>query len=1031
MVRYLIQRPIAVIISFIAIVVVGLTVAGLLPVSLLPDINIPEITVYVSHPNTNAADLERSIVAGLRTRLLQLPGLEDIQSETRDNKAIVRLKFNYGINTDIAFIDVNDKVDAAMAGLPRDVRRPVIIKASATDIPVFLLNISLSSPVQNREGSKFMELSGFTETVIRKRIEQLNSVAFADVTGAMNPELYIIPDKARCQSLGVTVESIESTLVQNNISVSGIMVRDGQLQYSLIFKNELRTSEDVKNVLIPVHGQPMPLKDLAEVGIRQQAQQGLYLSQGKQAICLALVKSSDAKIETMREEVNGLINQMRDAYPEISFETSQDQSYLLSFTIDNLRSNLLQGCFLAIFVMFLFIRDYRSPLLIALTLPVTLIISLFFFYLFGISINIVSLSGLILGVGMMIDNSIVVIDNIIQHQQRGSSLVQSIVGGTNEVIAPMISSTLTSCAVFMPLIFLSGIAGAMFYDQAIAIAIGQGISLVVSITLTPTLYHLVNKRRYKHNEIGFLSKIKLFDMEQSYVKGFDYIFRHQAATAFFLLLILAGGFFAYKLMDKRTLPVLPETEAMLTIDWNQNIHVDENKRRIVDVLKLSESIVEQSNAFIGEQQFLMNPDLDLSPYETSLYLKVKNQEDLKKLRNMLGNHLRINYPTAIFNFSSPENPFMKVFSGKESQLTARIRSLNSNSVPQLSEIEKLSNEIGSSIPASHEVIPLRQQYLVKALPEMLFRYNTDIQSLITVLKTAFNNNYSDKLMADDRYIPVVIGSMPMTMEEAVLTLFVTNRNGLEIPVRNLIAIEVLSDYRTIYGGREGVFIPINIDVKANATPEAIKAVEKLVARQANLQVSFSGSYFSNRKLIKEMSVIFLISALLLFFILAAQFESLSTPLIVLAELPIDLAFALIFLWLAGSSVNAMSLIGFIVMGGIIINDSILKIDTINQLRKEGYELMDAIHEGGRRRLKPIVMTALVTVIALLPQMLGSNLGAKLQLPLSIAMLGGMTAGTLVSLWIIPLLYYHTIAAGRKIMALFRNNHIVNSTTTKI
>ncbi len=1014
MVKYLINRPIAVIISFIAVVVIGMTVAGLLAVSLLPDIKIPEITVYITHPNTTAADLERSIVAGMRARLLQLPGIEDIQSETRDNKAIIRLKFSYGTNTDLAFIEVNDKVDAAMAGLPREVRRPGIIKASATDIPVFLLNVSLCNPVQNSKSSTFMELSNFTETVIRKRIEQLNSVAFADLSGAVNPELYIIPDKARCQSLGVSVENIESALVQNNISVSGIILRDGLLQYSLIFKNELRSTDDVKNVLIPVHGQPIPLKDLAEVGIRPQMQQGLYLSQGKPALCLALVKSSDARIETMRDEVNGLVKQLRASYPEINFETSQDQSYLLSFTIDNLRSNLLQGCFLAILVIFLFIRNYRSPLLIALTLPVTLITSLFFFYLFRISINIVSLSGLILGVGMMIDNSIVVIDNIIQHQQRGSSLAQAIVGGTNEVIAPMISSTLTSCAVFIPLIFLSGIAGALFYDQAIAIAIGQGISLLVSITLTPTLYHLVHKRPHKNNEIAFLGSVRLFDMEQSYVKGFDFIFRHQKATALFLLLIIGGGLFAYRLMDKRTLPVLPETETMLTIDWNQNIHVDENKRRIIDMLNISDSLVVQSNAFIGEQQFLLNPDLDLSPYETSLYLNTGNQQSLKKLRELLSHYLSTNYPMAIFNFSSPENPFMKVFSGKESQLTARVRSLNSNSVPQLSEIEKLSNKIGSNINGSDGGIPVRQQYLVKALPEMLFHYNTDIESLITLLKTAFNSNYSYKLMADDRYIPVVIGSMPMTMEEAVSTLFVTNRNGEEIPVRNLIAIEILSDYRTIYGGREGVFIPINIDVKANATPEAIKAVDKLVASQANLQVSFSGSYFSNRKLLKEMSVIFLISALLLFFILAAQFESLSTPLIVLAELPIDLAFALIFLWLAGSSVNAMSLIGFIVMGGIIINDSILKIDTINQLRKEGYELLEAIHEGGRRRLKPIVMTALVTVIALLPQMLGSDLGAKLQLPLSIAMLGGMIAGTLVSLWIIPLLYYHAVTSGQKI-----------------
>ncbi|MDY0342619.1 MAG: efflux RND transporter permease subunit, partial [Lentimicrobium sp.] len=280
MVRYLIERPIAVIITFIAIMVVGLVVAGLLPISLLPDIKIPEITVYISHPNTNAVDLERTIVSGMRARLLQLPGLDDIQSETRDNSAIIRLKFSFGTNTDYAFIEVNDKVDAAMAGLPRDVRRPKIIKASATDIPVFLLNLHLKDTSASQSGEAFTQLSSFTETVIRRRIEQLPSVAFADISGMSRPELYIIPNEARMQSLGISTDALSMALKQNNITVSGITVREGELQYSLMFRNELRTVDDVKETLVNVNGQPIALGDIAEVGIRPQAMQGLYLSQG-------------------------------------------------------------------------------------------------------------------------------------------------------------------------------------------------------------------------------------------------------------------------------------------------------------------------------------------------------------------------------------------------------------------------------------------------------------------------------------------------------------------------------------------------------------------------------------------------------------------------------------------------------------------------------------------------------------------------------------------------------------------------------
>lgn len=1014
MVRYLIERPIAVIISFIAIVIIGLLTAGLLPVSLLPEVKIPEITVYISHPNSSAIDLERTIVSNIRSRLQQLPGLEDITSETRDNNAIIRLKFAYGTNTDYSFIEVNDKVDAAMAGLPRDVRRPKIIKASTTDLPVFLLNLSLKDESSSENDEEFNQLSSFAETVIRRRIEQLNSVAFADITGLSSPGLYIVPNSPKMQSMGVSINDVIFALDQNNTSISGIIVREGQLQYSLMFRNELRTVDDVKNLIINVNGKPVLLGELANVAIHAQDPQGMYLSEGKRAVCMALIKSSGSKIETMRDEVRALTTQLTTEYPDIQFETSQDQSFLLTYTIENLKNNLIQGAFLAILILFLFIRNYRSPLLIALTLPVTLIISLFFFYLLGISINIVSLSGLILGIGMMIDNSIVVIDNIIQHRERGENQIMAITKGTNEVITPMISSTLTSCAIFIPLIFLSGMAGALFYDQAIAIAIGQGISLLVSITLTPTLFHLVHRLEHKHNEIKFLKNLKLFELENKYERGFDFIFKHQWITMAVLLVVLAGGYIAFMKIDKRQLPVLPQQETILEIDWNENIHPIENSERIQKLLLQGGQAVLQSNAFIGEQQFMLNHDLDMSAYESQVYLKAASPKEIKVIEKNLEAFLISHYPNASFTLKAPENPFTKVFSGNEGRLTARLTGENSDSPIPLHEVESISSEImqTSSIPSKG--IPVRSQYLIKAKPDMLFNYQVDYNEVLSELRTAFNNNITSNLNAVDRYIPIIIGSEPVTMQSALNTLFVSNRSGQKIPLKLLVKAEMASDYRTIYGGPEGVFVPVNIDVAANKTQGIINDIEKIVHKKQGIDVGFSGSYFSNRKLISEMVIIIIISVLLLFFILAAQFESLTIPLVVLVELPIDIAVAAIILWVTGNSINAMSMIGFVVMGGIIINDSILKIDTINQLRKEGMELIPAIHEGGRRRLKPIVMTALVTVIALLPQMFGTDIGAKLQLPLSLTMLAGMTAGTIVSLWIIPLLYYHSVNLGMRI-----------------
>ncbi len=1021
MVRYLIQRPIAVLVTFIAFCIIGFIASGQLPISMLPEIKIPEITVQVSHDNTNAYDLERSIISAFRLQLLQLPGLVDIQSETRDNSSLIRMKFEYGTNIDYVFIEVNDKIDAAMAKLPREVRRPKIIKASTTDLPVFFLNISLNNSALNNDSKKFAELSDFSINVISKRLEQLPEVAMTDISGTTNPELYIVPDESKMQSLNLTVNTFNVALEQNNIDVGGIIVREGLLQYNLLFKNELRTIEDVRNINVNVNGQTYTLKDLADVGIRQQIPKGLYLSQNEPAICMALIKSSDARINKMKEEVNTLVNNFKTDYPDINFEISQDQTFLLNYSIDNLRQNLLQGCFLAILVMFLFIRDFRSPILIAITLPVTLLLSLLLFYLLGISINIVSLSGLILGVGMMIDNSIVVIDNILQHHQRGKPLIAAIADGTNEVITPMISSTLTSCAVFIPLIFLSGIAGALFFDQAMAIAIGQGISLLVSITLTPVIFNLSHQNGGESRKIKVLEKLSFFDMEESYVRGIDLIFKYKWLTLITLILLMSVGILVFNRIDKRQMPELPQDETIFSINWNQAIHVNENRRRIGILIKEVQDNVVQSNAFVGEQQFIFNHDLNLSSYESQVYFRTKSPEELNQLKITLSRMIRIKFPEAIFSFGNPSNPIMKVFSSQEDQLIVKVTTANKGELPSLSSMETLNKELYQNINGVDKSIPTRLQCVITLKHDLMSLYKVKHDDVYTTLKVALNNFEIGSIKSDDKFMPIVIGAKSKLLNDILSTTFVENADGMKIRLKSLISVDNKYDYRTIYGGKEGVYVPISFHTPIGETQYSIDKAKSIIAKHHELDVTFSGNWFKNKILMNEMKIILIISVLLLFFILAAQFESLSTPLIVLIELPLDLAFAIIILYLAGNSINIMSLIGFIVMGGIVINDSILKIDTINHLRNEGLPLLEAIHEGGRRRLKPIIMTALTTVVALFPQMIGSDIGAKLQLPLSLSMLGGMTGGTFISLFIIPLAYYSVVKIRFWALNLFSRN----------
>lgn len=1001
MVSFLIKRPIATLMSFVAFVLLGLISTQRIPISLLPDINIPEITVYISKENTSLHELETSVVTPFRKQLLQVPGVKDIQSETRNNQSYIRLIFEYGVDIDYAFIEVNDKIDAIMAYMPKEVNRPRIIKASATDIPVFYLNVSYKS--QQQSDQRFLQLSNFVNNVIKKRIEQLPEVALADVTGTVDPEIFINPKEEKIKSLGITLNDIESAFIENNLNPGSILVRDGHYQYNVMFNNELKNVEDIRNILINKNKRIYKFNDIADIDIRSKERNGMFLSNGTEAISLALIKHSSAQMNRMKQEVNQVIKTFEKDFPEIKFETSQDQTLLLNYSINNLKQSLILGCILAILVMFLFIRNPRAPLLIAFSIPVSLVISMFIFHIVGISINIISLSGLILGVGMMIDNSIIVIDNISQCISRGDSLLMGIVKGTNEVIRPLLSSVLTTCSVFIPLVFISGISGALFYDQAIAVTIGLFVSLIVSITLLPVLYKLFNVGNEKKKGAHFV----LFDIEKYYNVWIDWVFRKRRMIFPLFFVFILIGVAAFFMLDKRQMPKLDQQEMFLKIDWNQNISIEENRKRLTNILdKYGE--IKQSDSYLGIQRFLLNKSMDLSLNESLVYISAEDSKEIEKLKNTIASTLSKRFPTAILDFYPPRNVFQRIFAGSsDALLVAEVSASSGKMLPDLVQVNNFSRNLTKISGINNSAsLPLQEYLSVEVDQKKMLLYNVDLDRLIVILKNAFNQNEIGQIISQNSFIPVLTGDGKQSIDKLLESSFVQNKNGVKIPVLSLLNLRKEQAYKTILSNYAGPLIPMQVDVESRDVQNAMDQINKIAEENANLHISFSGSWFENKQLIKEMSLILIISLLLLYFILAAQFESLTQPLIVLLEVPIDIGGAFLVLYLFGSSINLLSLIGIIVMSGIIINDSILKIDTINKLRKQGYSLLDAIHIGGTRRLKPIIMTSLTTILALIPFLFVNDMGSELQYPLALAVIGGLFFGTIVSLFFIPLIYFY-------------------------
>jgi multidrug efflux pump subunit AcrB len=1004
MVKFLIHRPVAVIMAFLAITMLGLVASRRLPVSLMPDIDIPEITVSVNRPDVSSREIENSIVTILRRNLIQVPDLRDLRTESRNGSAIIRLSFEYGTNINMAFMEVNEKIDAAMNNLPRDIQRPRVIKASATDLPVFILNLSLREESDNYE--RFLELSEFAQTVIRKRIEQLPEVAMADITGQVSRELYLTPDEEKMRSLGLHESDLRSAIERNNINIGSLLVKDGKYLYNLQFSSYLRDVDDIRNIYIKAGDKLVQVKDIAKVGLRQVRPTGLYYNGENRAIALAIIKQGAAKMADLESKMEELITYFEKDYPQIQFEISQDQTTILDFSLSNLRQNLLVGGTMAFLLMFLFLRDAKSPLLIGLSIPASLIISLLFFHLVGLSINIISLSGLILGVGMMIDNSIIVTDNICQYIDRGHKLSDACIKGTNEVIRPLISSVLTTCAVFIPLIFLSGMAGALFYDQAIAITIGLFVSLVVAITLLPTVYRLL----YLNGKEGFLTrfvrKISFRHIEESYENGMRFFFKYKTGMFIGFIMILISLVYLFATIEKEKFPAVRHDEIVAVIDWNENIDIEESRSRITAILARQKDKIRQVNAFIGEQQFLFNRGYEQGYTEARVYIRTTGFQITADFENQLLRDISTAFPAAMASVTAQENIFEKLFSASEAPLIAEVSLMKEKQVPEVATMIELTEELIARYPDAGISYPsLEDKIEIRLDPVRLLLYDVSAGNIYSRLRTAFNENMIGELRTSYEILPIKLADSEKRINEVVSTSFVTNSKGAEIPVSELISVHRIHGYKAIKGGMHTEYVPVEMNVSSRSLSKLTEDIKRSVIADQSLDVRFSGSLVEGRETFRELSIVLVIALLLLFFILAAQFESLSLPLIVLLEIPVDIAGALILLKLFGGTINLMSMIGIIVMSGIIINDSILKIDTINRLRLSGMGLMEAIYTGGSRRLKPIIMTSLTTILATLPFMFGNDIGSELQKPLALAVIGGMSLGTFVSLYFIPLAYW--------------------------
>lgn len=997
MLRTLLHRPIAVTMTLIAIVTLGVLAFDRIPVSLMPDIDVPRIVVQMAAQGSSAREIEQRMVKPMRQQLSQVTGLQNIESTSRTDAGTVTLSFSPGTDMSMSFIEVNEKIDRAMSSMPKDMERPKVMKIGALDIPAFYIDVT---------GGKTEQTSRLVRNVISKRLEQVPEVAMVDYSGMVGTQIAIIPDPMRIAGLGISNSEIEKAVSDNNVVLEALSVRDGIYRYTIHFDSQILSVSDIENIYIRHEGRLLQIKDICKVEEMPADRKGIVTSDGKPAITMAVIKQSDAQMSTLQGRIDTLMTQIEKDYPELQLHITRDQTRLLSYSMDNLQWNLILGIIMASVVLFFFIGGWRMPLLVIISIPLSLVLTLLCFYVIGVSLNIISLSGLILGVGMIVDNAIIVMDNI---RQKKACDDRTIVQSVKEVFMPMLSSVLTTCSVFVPLIFLSGTAGALFFDQAMGITIALFCSLAVASIVVPVYFRLL----YRRKEFGSRAKENRMIMRW-YEKGIRFTFRNGRkmilAFAGCILMILAVS----PMIRKERMPVLPHDDAIVTIDWNAGITPEENDRRVKEVLKAAGKYMTSFTTMVGGQDFILSHTRNITSSEAVCYIKSATADDCRKARETMMDYVAKHYPKAKTEAELATNIFDMIFSTDEPDLQIRLQN-RSGGRPAVEQTRTVTDSLRLHFPElniQHLATETYLQYQTDA--QQMAYYKVTYQQLYLRFRELLGSNNIYDINSGGESVPVIIGTDGRDAD-VLLGNTIRNADGIDIPLEYLVKESRKEGYKHLTAGDEGEYAAIDIETAGDGeVRKVMDYVSRITDDDArNLQATFTGNYFSSRTMVWELAMVMLVAVMLLYFILAAQFESLLQPVIILAEVVIDVALVMLALFVCGETLNVMSMIGMVVMCGIIINDSILKVDTINRLYRQAVAangvtrvtLLRSIVTAGHQRLRPIIMTSLTTILAILPLLQRGDMGSALQFPLSFTIIVGMTVGTMVSLFFVPLVYH--------------------------
>ena len=1047
------RRRVTVAMFCVSLIVFGLVALGDLKTNLLPDLSYPTLTVRTELEGAAPMEVEALVSKPVEEVLGVVKNLTQIRSVSRTGQSDVLLKFAWGTDMDQAALEVREKLEVLQ--LPFEVQRPILLRFNPSTDPIMRLGFTAGSD----DPRSLKVIRRFAEEDLKRKLEPVAGVAAVKVSGGLEEEIQVEIDQQKLGQLGIDVSTVVRRLQQENVNISGGRLEQGTQRFLVRTINQFEQVDEIGDLQIAnLEGRNIYLRDLATIYEGHKELEALIRINGVQAVEVAIYKEGDGNTVEVASAIQSRIRAINEDLPaDTEIVTLEDQSKFISAAIDNVVFAALIGGLLAILIIYGFLRDARATVIIGLTIPISVIASFFLMGQADLSLNIMSLGGIALAVGLLVDNAIVALENISRHRNAGKDALTAAVLGTQEVTPAIIASTLTTVAVFVPLVFVEGIAGQLFRDQALTVTFTLLMSLAIALTLIPMMASLAArspaafkdeefKRRRGRTMVGRgaqTTRVFLFNTMLPAIlylivqigKGISWVMRwaltpfvwavkilYEALAALYarvlplaldakapVLLIAVGSLGgAWWLSQDLGAELIPELEqgtirVELRLPPGSPLNQTDETIAVIQDEALNTPGVESVYAVSGQGN-----RIDANPGESGentgdIWIRLQNGADesavLAKLREFVSRmpdvEAKFGRPE-LFNFATPLEIFIAGF--------------------DIDQLRRVSNQVAENLRTSDRFADVKSS-LEEGYPEVRIRFDQDRSARLGLTNREVADQLVSKLRGDiasrftreDRKIDILV-RVPQIDRQSIADVeqvLIESPGNRAVPLSSLAEIDVVqgaSEIDRVDQERVAVITANLAYGDLNSAAQAAQSMLDNMSLPPRMRARLAGQNAEMEASFESLLFALGLAVFLVYLVMASQFESLIHPLVIMFTVPLAGVGAVVALNLTGATISILVFIGLIMLAGIVVNNAIVLISLINQLGEEGMERRQAILTAGKRRLRPIVMTTLTTTLGLLPMALGIGEGAEVRAPMAITVIGGLLVSTLLTLIVIPVVY---------------------------